>query len=211
MTGKDNLRTRKKLRTRIALASAALRLFEQRGFDGTTVDDITAAVDVSRRTFFRYFLTKEDVFVVDPERKLEIIRDALAHRPPGEPTLAAVRQALIALAQEYGAEEAFVRLQHRVALREPKLVAHGYMYQVRWEDALAEAVAADLGVDPRSDARARVTAHVTVGIARTALAAWLDGPTGTDAVSVMEQTFDLAAPALEVLLAGSPVGASSPG
>ena len=196
----DDLRTRKKLRTRVALATAALELFEERGFDETTVDEIAAAADVSRRTFFRYFETKEDVFLVDPAGKLQIIEDELSRRDDGESTLAAIRRALLAIARDYAADEAFLRLQYRVGLREPKLVAHGYVYQVRWEDALARAVAVDLGVDAATDVRARVTAHVTVGAARTAVASWLSSPAGTDAVAVMDATFDLVAPALAVLL-----------
>ena len=195
-----DLRTRKKLRTRVALATAALELFEERGFDETTVDEIAAAADVSRRTFFRYFETKEDVFLVDPARKLQIIEDELSRRDDDESTLAAIRRALLAIARDYAADEVFLRLQYRVGLREPKFVAHGYVYQVRWEDALARAVAVDLGVDAATDVRARVTAHVTVGAARTAVASWLSSPTGTDAVAVMDATFDQVEPALAVLL-----------
>ncbi len=199
-----DLRARKKLRTRIALARAALELFEERGFDDTTIDDIAAAADVGRRTFFRYFETKEDVFLVDPARKLQIIEDELSRRADDESMLAAIRRVLRAIARDYAADEAFLRLQARVGLREPKLVAHGYVYQVRWEDALAGAVAADLGVDVATDVRPRVTAHVTVGAARSAVGSWLASPPGTDAVAVMDGTFDLVEPALTVLLASTP-------
>jgi AcrR family transcriptional regulator len=206
----SDLRSRKKHRTRIALAVAALRLFEERGFDETTIDDIAAAADVAPRTFHRYFGSKEDVFLVDPERKLEIIRTELGNRPTSEALLAGIRRTLRAIATDYAADEVFVRLQYRVGLREPKLVAHGYVYQVRWEDAIAEAVAADLGVDATADVRARVTAHVTVSAARSAVSAWLAQPAETDAATVMDATFDLVEPALAVLLAGPPPPAPSP-
>ena len=61
----QGLRERKKIQTRLALARAAMALFEERGYDATTVDDIAAAANVSRRTFFRYFAGKDEVFIVD--------------------------------------------------------------------------------------------------------------------------------------------------
>ena len=85
-----NLRERKKRRTRDALLRAALELFATRGYEETTVDDIAAAVDVSQRTFFRYFAGKEETaffvprlaetLVVEALRKL--VRQADADRVP---------------------------------------------------------------------------------------------------------------------------------
>jgi len=198
----NDLRARKKVKVRRALVTAALRLFDARGFEATTIDDITDAAEVSRRTFFRYFRSKEDVFLLDPERKLELIRRDLDARRADEPTLAAVRRALGSVALDYASDVEVVRLQHRVAAREPALAAREYVYQVRWEDAIAKAVAADLGVDPAADTRSRVVAHVTVGALRSAVATWVAGGFEDDAVAVTMSTFDLIEPALAVLLDG---------
>lgn len=75
------LRDRKKLRLREALVEAAIRLFQERGIDATSVDDITQAVDVSRATFFNYFPYKEAVLVeIGALFVADIARQAAAHR-----------------------------------------------------------------------------------------------------------------------------------
>src|SRR5690348_7694549 len=88
------LRERKKRRTREALIDAALDLFLTRGYDATTIDEIVAAVDVSQRTFFRYFAGKEDVALAFLTEYDEIFVAAVAARPGGEPPLVSMRIAL---------------------------------------------------------------------------------------------------------------------
>ncbi|MFI6388205.1 TetR/AcrR family transcriptional regulator [Nonomuraea sp. NPDC050540] len=82
MTG---LRERKKVRTRHALIEAALRLFAEKGYEETTLAEIAAAADVSTRTFFSYFDSKEDVLFHDGGLRLEAVLDMVRQHPPGEP------------------------------------------------------------------------------------------------------------------------------
>ena len=77
------LRERNKLRRSEQITQAALRLFAERGFDGATIDEIAAAADVSRRTFFRYFARKEDVILDWKRQMADELRDAIDARPPG--------------------------------------------------------------------------------------------------------------------------------
>lgn len=80
----SSLRERKRLRTRQALIDAAAELFEERGYDGATVADIAAAADVSTRTFFSYFATKEEVLFPDADARVKAALTAIAERRPGE-------------------------------------------------------------------------------------------------------------------------------
>lgn len=198
------LRERKKIETRLALARAAMRLFEERGYAATTVDDIAAAANVSRRTFFRYFSTKEEVFIVDPLGKLAALHVALADGPPDEPTIAALRRGVVALAGAYF-EPDLIRAEARIAILEPVVAAAGLAYQVRWEDALAMEVAADLGVDVNRDARPRIVAHTTVAILRAGVSAWFEGGCEGNPANFVASTFDRTTPALEAVLAMPPV------
>jgi AcrR family transcriptional regulator len=194
------LRERKKIQTRLALARAAMRLFDERGFAATTIDDIAAAANVSRRTFFRYFSAKEEVFVVDPQGKLDALHVALAHRPPGEPTITALRRGILALAATYFDAD-LLRAEARVAYREPDVAAAALAYQVRWEDALAQEVADDLGVDIGRDPRPRIVAHATVAILSAGVSAWFQEGGQGEVVAFVADTFDRTTPALEAILA----------
>jgi AcrR family transcriptional regulator len=197
------LRERKKIETRLALARAAMRLFEERGYAATTVDDIAAAANVSRRTFFRYFASKDEVLIVDPEGKLAALHVALAEGPPDEPTIAALRRGIVALTGTYF-EPDLVLAEARVVMREPTMAAAGLAYQVRWEEALAREVATDLGVDVEVDPRPRIVAHTTVAVMRAGVVSWLHGGCVGDAADAVAATFDEAVPALEAVLAMRP-------
>ena len=87
-----SLRERKKARTRADLQRHALRLFAEHGYDATTVDDIAAAAEVSRSTFFRYFATKEDVVMFDDVDPL--FEETFASLPAGTPMLTALAETL---------------------------------------------------------------------------------------------------------------------
>ncbi|WP_433272822.1 TetR/AcrR family transcriptional regulator [Actinosynnema sp. CS-041913] len=78
-------RERKKLLTRQALVDAAVRLFTERGYDETAVADIAEAADVSKRTFFLHFATKEDVLLADGGVRIDLAVQAIEGRRPGAP------------------------------------------------------------------------------------------------------------------------------
>jgi AcrR family transcriptional regulator len=81
----EGLRERKKRQTRDTIAAAAMRLFRARGFDAVTVADVARAADVSEKTVFNHFPTKEDLVFAGSEDKLAARLEAIRLRPPGVP------------------------------------------------------------------------------------------------------------------------------
>ncbi|GAA2207222.1 hypothetical protein GCM10009850_026800 [Nonomuraea monospora] len=143
----EGLRERKKQRTRQALIEGALRLFEEKGFEETTLAEIAEQADVSTRTFFSYFASKEDVVFYDTASRLELALTAMESRRPGE-TVTGVLLRVIeesfeqATAYQYlTAEEAALRV--RLILTEPALQARALLMlfdtQLRLARALHEA------------------------------------------------------------------------
>ncbi|WP_062439012.1 TetR/AcrR family transcriptional regulator [Herbidospora daliensis] len=88
------LRERKKLKTRVALIDAALDLFLEHGYESTTIDQIAAAVDVSPRTFFRYFGSKEEVALAPATDAQDVFLSELHARPEAESPFTALAQAM---------------------------------------------------------------------------------------------------------------------
>ena len=87
---RNGLRERKKVKTRLAIEDAALALFEERGYEATTVDEIADRAEVSTTTFFRYFPTKADVLLGDHGIQLPAIRQTIVDRPASENDLVAI-------------------------------------------------------------------------------------------------------------------------
>jgi AcrR family transcriptional regulator len=165
------LRERKKVRTRAELTDAAFRLFTERGFDETTVEDIVDVVEVSPRTFFRYFDSKEDVvigFFDDMGREL---RSALAARPREEPPFTAVRGALRALVDVYTAQADRVVAAKRLSYDASAIRARLLDKHARWENGVTEELATRLGVDA-DDPRPRLIAAVALAAFSTAVGGW---------------------------------------
>ena len=162
------LRDRKKEQTREAIVGAAFELFDLHGFDGTTVDQIAEAAGVSRRTFFRYFRTKEAVVFPERDARLTLFRERLGLGPPDEPPFAGVRRALLDLAAEYQTARALCRARNRVVQGSDALQAYDQELDRQWETVIAEA----LGRGARESLHARLAAGAVMGVVRACLAEW---------------------------------------
>jgi AcrR family transcriptional regulator len=165
-------RQRRRLRTRRALVDSALRLFAERGFDATRVEDITEAAGVSPRTFFHYFASKEAVLYGDHPLTLEELARSFARRPPDEPVVVSIREVMIELNRRSSAERDIHRIRYQLALQTPGLAAARLQQQQEWADLVASWVARRLGLDREVDMRPALIANVCIAAARTAFVHW---------------------------------------
>lgn len=166
------LRERKKQKTRWALIDAALDLFLAQGYDTTTVDEIVAAVDVSQRTYFRYFAGKEDVALSVLTEYDALFVGALADRPADEPPIPALRAALdVSLTAILDSDEAHAarfRKLHGLLDRTPALAAGQLRRFAETEQAAAAIVARRAGTDLLTDPRPQLLVASFMTVVRVA-------------------------------------------
>jgi AcrR family transcriptional regulator len=180
-------RDRKKNATRERLIAEGARLFETKGFDETTTTEIAEAADVAQRTLFRHFPTKEAVLFGDMVDLRLALRDALDDRPSDEPVLEAVRQAVLALADDHQRHAERRRLQFGLAAAVPSVSAYSRaVVQASWEREIIRAVAERLGVDPVGDPRPEIIAGAAMSALRVATRQWTAGPVDTDFVRLAD-------------------------
>ncbi|MFD5282795.1 TetR family transcriptional regulator [Streptomyces rubrogriseus] len=175
---RPGLRELKKQRTRDLLLRSALELFTERGYEETTVDDIAEAADVSQRTFFRYFASKEDAaFFVARLAESHFVQAVLA-RPPEEAPLDALRRALAESWSTIGeAVEQLVPLElhmrfYRVIESTPALLAAHLRRATELEEEIARVVAVREGLDVDGDPRPRVVVAVFGAVMRVTERIW---------------------------------------
>ncbi|HET9081809.1 MAG TPA: TetR family transcriptional regulator [Trebonia sp.] len=174
-----SLRERKKLATRRLLRRAALDLVAERGLSNVTVEDIAEAADVSPRTFFNYFPSKEAALFGGDQDRAAHLRDRVATSAPGKPVIDALREVMAEDAEEIaeelrslGGDLADWLGRMKVARADPHVLAAHAGQMARIERALAEGLAARLGTDLETDPYPGVLAAATVGVVRACMAFW---------------------------------------
>ena len=141
---KPGLRERKKQQTREKIARVALELFAERGYDETTLADIGEAADVSPRTIFSYYESKEDILFCDEGIFIDQLRDTLKQRPPGATTIDTIRELFASI--EPPDEQA--KLRKTIISGTPALQMRMGAAHARVEPILAESIAQDLNAGP---------------------------------------------------------------
>ncbi len=184
-----SLRERKKRLAQATIEETALRLFQQQGYEQTSIQDIADAVLMSSRTFFRYFASKEDV-LLEPMHEIqsEGLR-FLQHAAPTESPHAALRAAFEDLARLYQQQRASFLTRYHVVMQIPSL-ASIYLYALmKTEPALCETLYSRLeAATNRQEIRFLVALYMTA--LRVALEEWLEQETQGDLVSLLGAYLD---------------------
>jgi AcrR family transcriptional regulator len=165
----EGLRERKRRQTRQRIVDEGLKLFLANGFDATTLDAIAEAADISRRTFFYYFKSKEDIVLAYQSGSIERLRDTIVGESPDRPPLDVVRNALLKLMSTYSAEE-MIPID-RLMISTESLRARKQASYVAQEQALFDALC-ELWPQPKRRAGLRIVAMVSIGVVRLAIEAW---------------------------------------
>lgn len=163
------IRERKRLETRQRIAETALGLFVKNGYDETTLDDIAEAAEISRRTVFSYFSSKEDILLAWQSGIAEVLRAAVLAESTDQEPIDAVANAMLKLASAYNSEDNIVidrLLRSTETLRASKQVKY-----IKQEEAIFQALIT-LWPQPGRRQALRVVAMASVGALRLATEAW---------------------------------------
>ena len=169
------------------LEAVALRLFEERGFDAVTVDEIAFEAHISVRTFYRYFSAKEDVLQVKIDRRSEALRVALEARPDDEAPMRSVRRAL---EEVWSAEDAVLLRRWIAVIVATPSVVKGVLggIQLKTQRVIVEFVAARLRL-PDDALVPIMLAAATGGVIQAAQTRWFFS--GGDLVATLSEGLEL--------------------
>jgi AcrR family transcriptional regulator len=163
------LRERKRQQTRERLTRAAMALFLERGFEATTLDDIATAADISRRSFFHYFASKEDVVFAWQEESMAALIAAVAARPSDEPILTAAENAITTMVRRIEPGEAIAMAC--LKRDNPALQARDQVKYEKLERALTDALSKRAG-HRTEKLQARLVAMIAAGAMRIGGELW---------------------------------------
>jgi AcrR family transcriptional regulator len=191
-------RERKKQATRLALISAARELTLQRGLDAVTVDDIADAADVSPRTFFNYFSSKEDAIVGIPPAQSSALLAELLARTEDEPPLDALRAVVLAAAERLQAGGDDWVIRHRLIQKHHSLAVTRAAWFAEVERRMAEEIARRTGLDAGLDVYPALVVNATLGALRVAIDAWQERELVGALEALIDDAFDVLAHGLRL-------------
>ena len=161
--------------SRAEIEAVALRLFTERGFDETTVEDIAAAAGIGRRTFFRYFRSKNDVIWGEFDAGLDRLRETLQATPADADWWGALRRAVVEFNRLDPADVPLHRIRMELILHVPALQAYSTLMYAAWREVVADFVGDRTGAKP-DDFEPRLVGHTALAAAVAAYEQWLCEP-----------------------------------
>ncbi|MEA9985261.1 MULTISPECIES: mycofactocin system transcriptional regulator [Subtercola] len=185
------------------LSHIALTLFVEHGFDNTTVDDIASAAGIGRRTFFRYFSSKNDLPWGDFETQLASMRAFLASLPTELPLIDALCMAVIEFNRLPPAEITYHRRRMELLLTVPTLVAHSTLRYAAWRQVVADYAAERMRV-PSDSLEPQAIAWAVLGVSLSAYEQWLK-ELDADLPTLLSSAFEM----VRLSFAGASAGAGA--
>jgi AcrR family transcriptional regulator len=174
----------------MAMARAAIRLFEERGYPETTVEAIAEAAGSSPSTFFRYFGTKEDVLFIDIREIMDEFRAFVAEPIPGLTTWDQIKAGMHRATRRVGEPDPEIRDASLMSwLTEPAISARLSQYAREMEEIIASALARDRGTNPDVDLVAQMGARSATAVYMSTF--HLHVHTGRDLLELLDEAFAL--------------------
>lgn len=183
------LAARRAAETRRVITDAAVPLFVAQGYEATSMEQVAAAVGVSRRTLYRYFDSKEDIVFDHPRRWLERLEDVLSGRRPGEPTREVLRRGLAAVAEFVESEAPQVLAAFSILGSSPMLGARHGRSDAQWVQRYVELMAAD-GSTPQHATQSLVAAMAIVAGQNAVMILWARAHPANSAATLMMEMLD---------------------
>ncbi len=170
-----------------AIEKAALELIAQQGFDYVTVEDIAAAAGISRRTFFRYFSSKNEIPFSEYGALLVALEEWLASEPDDRPIFDVIADAVMRFNRVHTDGGVAHRERMRLVMRTPSLRANAALHQDDWVAVLARYAARRLDTAP-DELVPQLIAQVALGTANTAYEQWLNDES-SDLGALVDEAF----------------------
>lgn len=203
------LRERRRRRLAAEIERTALELFAERGFAAVTTDEIASAVDISQRTFFRYFPSKEDLLLGDPSAQEEVLVSALQRQPPDVDPVRALHDALLYMAQESVGDDGLLELRLKVLAQSPDTLAAAFEQRRPFLQRLTPLVAERMGVDPARDMRPALIVSLSTQASYVAWWHWFSNGASRPLHELIRAALDGSAAGLTAVAAGPPTPAAT--
>ncbi|MFI7049996.1 TetR/AcrR family transcriptional regulator [Streptosporangium sandarakinum] len=187
----STLRARRRAQTQRTIQAHAIRLFSERGYDATTMNDVAEAAGVSPMTVYRHFPTKEDLVLVDQHG--ELIAERIAASPAGQPLVRRIGGALVDAAaaltgDDVAADRRFLLVRLQLMTSTPALRARHLDNQYALQQAIIGALEGD-AADPDAAFQAQAAASACLAALHTAMVRWAEDDGRTDLPHLIGKAF----------------------